>query len=75
MDIANKEFAWCDAELLKASNEMGFGIDWKAAQEKVKNSYVAPGKQPQAMYELYKQSVEFLKKHDLVTIPPLAEED
>jgi hypothetical protein len=23
--IANKEFAWCDAELLKASREMGFG--------------------------------------------------
>jgi len=75
VDIANKEFAWCDAELLKASNEMGYGNDWKAAQEKVKNSYVAPGKQPEAMYELYKQSVEFLKKHDLVTIPPLAEED
>ena len=75
VDIANKEFAWCDAELLKASNEMGYGNDWKAAQEKVKNSYVAPGKQPEAMYELYKQSGEFLKKHDLVTIPPLAEED
>ena len=40
VDIANKEFAWCDAELLKASREMGFGDDWKAAQEKVKNMYV-----------------------------------
>jgi uncharacterized protein (DUF885 family) len=75
VDIANKEFAWCDAELLKASREMGFGDNWKAAQEKVKNSYVAPGKQPEAMYDLYKQSVDFLKKNDLVTIPPLAEED
>ncbi|HLG40863.1 MAG TPA: DUF885 family protein, partial [Chitinophagaceae bacterium] len=74
VDIANKEFAWCDAELLKASREMGFGDNWKAAQEKVKNSYVAPGKQPEAMYDLYKQSVDFLKKNDLVTIPPLAEE-
>jgi hypothetical protein len=54
---------------------MGYGNDWKAAQEKVKNSYVAPGKQPEAMYDLYKQSVEFLKKNNLVTIPPLAEED
>lgn len=72
--IANKEFAWCDAELLKASREMGFGDNWKAAQEKVKNSYVAPGKQPEAMYELYKQSVDFLKKNDLLTIPELAEE-
>ncbi|WP_373549130.1 DUF885 family protein [Haliscomenobacter sp.] len=74
IEIANKEFAWCDAELLKASKEMGFGSDWKAAQEKVKNSFVAPGQQPEAMLELYDQSVAFLKKYDLVTIPPIAEE-
>ncbi|MFC0773489.1 DUF885 family protein [Terrimonas alba] len=74
VEIANKEFAWCDAELLKASREMGFGDNWKRAQEKVKNSYVAPGRQPEAMYELYKQSVDFLKKNDLLTIPDLAEE-
>jgi hypothetical protein len=74
VDIANKEFAWCDAELLKASKEMGFGDDWKAAQEKVKNTYVPPGQQPEAMLDLYKQSVDFLKKNDLLTIPPLAEE-
>ncbi|WP_315822441.1 hypothetical protein [Paraflavitalea speifideaquila] len=29
VEIANKEFAWCDAEMLKASREMGFGDDWK----------------------------------------------
>ena len=74
VEIANKEFAWCDAELLKATREMGFGDNWKAAQEKLKNSYVAPGKQPEAMFDLYNQSVDFLKKHDLVTIPPIAEE-
>lgn len=75
IDIANKEFAWCDKELLKASNEMGFGNDWKAAQEKVKNTFVPAGEQPQAIMKLYNESVDFLKKHDLVTIPPLAEED
>lgn len=74
VEIANKEFAWCDAELLKASREMGFGDNWKAAQEKVKMSYVPPGQQPEAMYDLYKQSVDFLKKHDLLTLPPLSEE-
>jgi len=74
VEIANKEFAWCDAELLKASREMGFGDDWKSAQEKVKRSYVPPGKQPEAMYDLYQQSVEFLKKNDLLTLPPLSEE-
>jgi hypothetical protein len=74
VEIANKEFAWCDAELLKASKEMGFGNDWKAAQEKVKMSFVPEGHQPEAMYKLYQESVDFLKKHDLITIPPLAEE-
>jgi hypothetical protein len=59
VDIANKEFAWCDAELLKASREMGFGDKWKDALEKVKQTYVPPGKQPEAMYDLYKQSVDF----------------
>jgi uncharacterized protein (DUF885 family) len=75
IDIANKEFAWCDNELLKASREMGFGDNWKAAQEKVKNTYVPAGEQPQAIMKLYNESVDFLKKNDLVTIPPLAEED
>ncbi len=72
--IANKEFAWCDAEMLKASKEMGFGTDWKAALEKVKNSYVPEGKQPEMIMGLYNESIDFLKKNDLVTIPPLAEE-
>ena len=72
--IANKEFAWCDAELLKASREMGFGDDWKKAQEKVKQSFVPAGHQPEAMLKLYNESVDFLKKNDLITIPPVAEE-
>ena len=75
VDIANKEFAWCDAELLKASRDMGFGDKWKDALEKVKQTFVPPGKQPEAMYDLYKQSVDFLKRNDLLTLPPLSEED
>ncbi|MBY0534475.1 MAG: DUF885 domain-containing protein [Chitinophagaceae bacterium] len=72
--IANKEFAWCDAEMLKASKELGFGDNWKAALEKVKNSYVPPGEQPAAILDLMNQSLAFLKKYDLITIPPIAEE-
>ena len=72
--IANKEFAWCDKEMLKASREMGFGDNWKAALEKVKTEYVSPGEQPTAMLKLYNESVDFIKQHDLITIPPLAEE-
>ncbi|HEV2353101.1 MAG TPA: hypothetical protein VGR89_02565, partial [Puia sp.] len=62
--IANKEFAWCDKEMLKASREMGFGDNWKAALEKVKNSYVPPGQQPEMILGLYNESVDFIKKHD-----------
>ncbi|HEY4218787.1 MAG TPA: DUF885 family protein, partial [Gemmatimonadaceae bacterium] len=50
------------------------GDDWKKAQEKVKMSFVPEGHQPEAMLKLYNESVEFLKKHDLITIPPIAEE-
>ena len=74
IEIANKEFTWCDKEMLKASKEMGFGDNWKAALEKVKNSYVPEGKQPEMILGLYNQSVDFIKKHNMVTIPPIAEE-
>ncbi|GAB3752766.1 DUF885 family protein [Spirosoma pomorum] len=74
IEIANKEFAWCDRELLKASREMGFGENWKAAQEKVKNSIVPVGKQPELILRLYNESIAFLKQKDLITIPPIAEE-
>jgi hypothetical protein len=72
--LANKEFAFCDKEMLKASNEMGFGDDWHKALEKVKNSYVPAGKQPEEILKLYNDALIFIKAHDLITIPPLAEE-
>ncbi|NML20385.1 DUF885 domain-containing protein [Pseudoflavitalea sp. G-6-1-2] len=74
IEMANKEFAWCDQEMLKASREMGFGDDWKKAMEKVKNTYVPEGRQPEAILRLYNESIAFLKKNELITIPPLAEE-
>ena len=74
IEIANREFAWCDAEMLKASTELGFGKDWHAALEKVKNTFVPEGEQPAAILKLYNESVDFLKQNDLLTIPPLAEE-
>ncbi len=72
--IAQKEFAWCDEQMLRASREMGFGDDWKAALEKVKNTFVPPGKQPEVILRLLNESINFLKNNDLITIPPLAEE-
>ena len=75
VDIANKEFAWCEKEMLKASAEMGFGNDWKKALEKVKDDHVEVGKQPELAWFLANEAVEFLKKNDLVTVPDLANED
>ena len=72
--IAEKEFAFCDAELLKASKEMGFGADWKQAQEKVKNSYVPLGEQPALIVKLQDDATKFIKANNLMEIPPLAEE-
>lgn len=74
ISIAEKEFAWCNNEMLKASREMGYGDDWKKALEKVKNTYVEPGKQPEVIVKLYNDAISFIKERDLITIPPMAEE-
>ena len=72
--IADKEFAWCENEMRRASREMGYGDDWKKALEKVKTMYVEPGKQPQMIRELALEAEKFVDDHDLVTIPPVARE-
>ncbi|CAH0129703.1 hypothetical protein SRABI27_00015 [Pedobacter sp. Bi27] len=72
--LAEKEFKFCDEELLKASAAMGFGKDWKKAQEKIKNSYVPLGKQPELIVKLQDDALSFIKANDLINIPPLAEE-
>ena len=70
--IANKEFAWCEIEMKKASREMGYGDDWKKALEAVKQKYVEPGKQPALIRDLAHQAIDFVEKNDLVTVPKLA---
>ena len=73
--IAKKEMEWCTKEMLKASNEMGYGDDWHKALEHVKEMHVEPGEQPELIRKLAVEAIEYVKKHDLVTVPPLAEED
>ncbi len=73
--IAEREYAFSLSEMKKASRELGFGDDWKAAMEKVKESYVAPGKQPELIRDLARQAEAFFDAHDWVTIPRLARED
>jgi hypothetical protein len=72
--IAQKQFAWCDAEMLKASQAMGFGNNWKAALEKVKNTYVPAGRQPMLIDSLAEEAIRFVETRDLVTVPALAKE-
>lgn len=74
IEVARREFAWCDAEMLKASRELGFGEEWKKALEHVKTLGVGPGKQPELIRMLAQEAVDFLEKHSLITIPPLARE-
>jgi hypothetical protein len=73
--LANSEFAWCDKEMLRASNEMGFGNEWKKALEKVKNDYADPGKMIYLVRDLQAEAMKFIEAHQLVTIPPLLKED
>ncbi|MDM7921026.1 MAG: DUF885 family protein, partial [Pyrinomonadaceae bacterium] len=74
VEIANKEFEWCVAELKKASREMGFGDDYMKAIEAVKQKYVEPGKQPALIRDFALEAIEYVKKNDLVTVPAEAEE-
>ncbi|MEC7583784.1 MAG: DUF885 family protein [Planctomycetota bacterium] len=74
VEIAEKEFAWCDAEFAKASREMGCGEDWRKALEMVKQRHAQPGQQPQLIRKLAHEAIDFLTERDLITLPPLARE-
>ena len=70
--IAEIEFAWSEAEMKKAAKELGFGDNWKAALDKVKEKYVQPGDQPELIRRLAFEAIDFIEKKDLITVPPLA---
>jgi uncharacterized protein (DUF885 family) len=73
--IADQEFAWCRAEMKKATRDLGFDeAEWLKAIEKVKTLHVEPGKQPQVIRDLAWEAIAYLQKHDLVTVPPIAQE-
>lgn len=72
--MGEKEFKWCEAEMIKASTELGYGKDWKKALEHVKTQFVEPGKQPQLIRELALEAIDFVESRDLVTVPQLAKD-
>jgi uncharacterized protein (DUF885 family) len=74
IEIANREFAFCDAEWRRTARELGLGDDWKAALEKSKNDYVPPGRQPELVRDLAREMIDYVEKNDLITVPPMAAE-
>ncbi|HXG47711.1 MAG TPA: DUF885 domain-containing protein [Methylomirabilota bacterium] len=72
--IAEKEFAWCEAEYRRAARDLGFGDDWRKALDHVSNLHVKPGEQPALIKKLADEAVAFLEQRDLVTIPALCQE-
>lgn len=74
MKIGEREFAWCEAEAKKAATEMGLNGDWKAAIARVKEKHAKPGEQDALAVKTEREAIQFLKDHDLVTIPALCEE-
>ncbi len=71
--IGEKEFAWCEAEMKKAAQQMG-EEDWKKALAKVKSHYVPPGQQDEFVAQVAHEAIDFVKTNHLVTVPPLCEE-
>ncbi|KAK9426010.1 putative X-Pro dipeptidyl-peptidase [Seiridium unicorne] len=72
--LAEKEYSWCEAEMIKASEELGFGEEWRNALEHVKGLVEPPGAQPVFIKSLVDEGTAYVKKHDLVTVPRVAEE-
>lgn len=73
LQIAHEKYAWCEKEMKQAASELGFGQDWKAALRHVQNIYVEPGQQPALVKSLVDAGAAYVKTHDLVTVPPMAE--
>jgi uncharacterized protein (DUF885 family) len=74
IEVGEREYRWCEAEMRKASQELGFGDDWRQALEHVKTLHVAPGKQPELVRELAEEAIAFVEANDLVTVPAIAKE-
>lgn len=71
IEIANREFAWCEAEMKKAASELGVP-DWKHALALVSERRAPPGDQPRVIHDLAEEAVRFVTERRLVTVPDLA---
>lgn len=74
IEEAKTQYAWCEAEMIKASQKLGFGTDWKKAMEFVKDKYMPAGEWPEEVGRLAEEAINYLEKNDLLTIPATAKE-
>jgi uncharacterized protein (DUF885 family) len=70
--IGRKEFAWCKQQMLACARQLGYGEDWRKALDHVKNDHVKPGEQPALIRDLAYEAIDFVRRHDLVTVPAAA---
>ncbi len=73
IEIAEREFAWCEEQGRRAAAEMEVD-NWKAALESVKNLHVSPGRQDDLVSEQALFAIDWVAERDLVTIEPLCRE-
>lgn len=71
--IAEREYAWCEREMKAAATQLGFA-DWRDALEHVKNLYAPPATHPSFVRGLVAEGATYVRRHDLVSVPRLAEE-
>ena len=74
VQLAERELAWCQAEMTKAAADMGFA-DWHKALEKIKQDGPAVGEQPQYVVKLASEAIDFVESNNLVSVPELAKRD
>jgi uncharacterized protein (DUF885 family) len=72
--IGETEYEWCEREMIKASQELGYAKDWMKAVEHVKKLYVEPGQQTAMVHGLADEAIDYVTKHDMVTVPQVARE-
>ncbi len=72
--MGEKEYAWCESEMLRASQQLGFGDDWPKAVEHVKGLTVEPGRQTDMVRDMAYEAIEYVESRDLLTVPETARE-
>jgi hypothetical protein len=73
LGIAESERKKCEALLSQTAEGMWESAGWKRALEYVKRQYVEPGRQPTFVRGLIEEGTDYVKSHDLVTVPAIAE--